>query len=262
MYNIQASFDGVCQTCNHLRKATKQCTGCNIVRYCSVACQKTDWRDHKLYCSPFMYTDRIGNAFRCDSESKSEHATTLQFSAIDDQSLVMKVDDMRYQVVSINPIHGTYGLKLLSRGHDQVIGLQWVYPCQPLAMGDVVRGTFHRLKNIEAYIPLFHLKDCRTSHRNVTPQLHQDQAEQYLDILYHHHFNRGSHPITAKKFTHPERIHQLREMKQFWENRVSDMTKWVECPLSSMIKLIADEGLDKTTKTLDGLPSCRSVNRC
>ncbi|KAF9052402.1 hypothetical protein BDZ89DRAFT_1098464 [Hymenopellis radicata] len=32
------------------QKSKSLCTGCKMVRYCSVACQKKDWKSHKRYC--------------------------------------------------------------------------------------------------------------------------------------------------------------------------------------------------------------------
>jgi hypothetical protein len=30
----------------------KRCSRCRVARYCSAACQKRDWKDHKKYCQP------------------------------------------------------------------------------------------------------------------------------------------------------------------------------------------------------------------
>lgn len=37
---------------------TKICTKCRIIRYCSVACQKTDWPHHKQGCKPIQEEDK------------------------------------------------------------------------------------------------------------------------------------------------------------------------------------------------------------
>ncbi|KAI0030903.1 hypothetical protein K488DRAFT_53240 [Vararia minispora EC-137] len=44
---------GSCATCNKdetVKQATKVCTGCNITRYCSEACQKKHWKEHRIVC--------------------------------------------------------------------------------------------------------------------------------------------------------------------------------------------------------------------
>jgi hypothetical protein len=40
--------DMPCPTCNG--KSLLRCGGCNFTRYCSTACQKVDWKCHKLHC--------------------------------------------------------------------------------------------------------------------------------------------------------------------------------------------------------------------
>eukprot|EP00038_Savillea_parva_P018321 m.23070 g.23070 ORF g.23070 m.23070 type:complete len:547 (-) comp4051_c0_seq1:219-1859(-) len=42
----------VCHTCNNASTALKACAACQRVWYCSVACQKKDWRQHKVECQP------------------------------------------------------------------------------------------------------------------------------------------------------------------------------------------------------------------
>ncbi|KAJ6504444.1 hypothetical protein DFH09DRAFT_1335327 [Mycena vulgaris] len=48
----------------------KMCAKCNVVRYCSKACQRADWKEHKLYCqiSPIMdiggWMDKHESIFR------------------------------------------------------------------------------------------------------------------------------------------------------------------------------------------------------
>merc|ERR1712196_279653 len=32
------------------KKTFKKCAGCNLVRYCSKACQRADWKNHKKLC--------------------------------------------------------------------------------------------------------------------------------------------------------------------------------------------------------------------
>ena len=39
-----------CINCGKKDVSTKRCSGCKFVRYCSVACQKANWKKHKLVC--------------------------------------------------------------------------------------------------------------------------------------------------------------------------------------------------------------------
>ena len=43
-----ADSTSVCETC--AVPAQKKCTGCELVFYCSKACQKEDWKEHKVFC--------------------------------------------------------------------------------------------------------------------------------------------------------------------------------------------------------------------
>ncbi|KAG5839126.1 hypothetical protein ANANG_G00201620 [Anguilla anguilla] len=38
----------MCVNCG--REASSECTGCHKVNYCSVFCQRKDWRDHQHTC--------------------------------------------------------------------------------------------------------------------------------------------------------------------------------------------------------------------
>lgn len=40
---------GACEVCEKM-EGTSRCTGCKQVSYCGRACQKKDWKRHKLYC--------------------------------------------------------------------------------------------------------------------------------------------------------------------------------------------------------------------
>ena len=41
-------FSVICQACG--KHGTLTCQGCDAAKYCSVACQKKDWRRHKPVC--------------------------------------------------------------------------------------------------------------------------------------------------------------------------------------------------------------------
>lgn len=43
-----------CRACQ--QPSARQCSGCKVVRYCSTACQKEDWPQHKLLCRTFAKT--------------------------------------------------------------------------------------------------------------------------------------------------------------------------------------------------------------
>ncbi|XP_036367135.1 NF-X1-type zinc finger protein NFXL1-like isoform X2 [Octopus sinensis] len=44
------SIKGQCARCKKSDAVLKKCSGCNIVEYCSRACQSVDWTDHKTSC--------------------------------------------------------------------------------------------------------------------------------------------------------------------------------------------------------------------
>ena len=50
---------GGVKICSNCGKANSQrCTGCYLIFYCSVQCQKLDWEDHRSYCTVCM-TERL-----------------------------------------------------------------------------------------------------------------------------------------------------------------------------------------------------------
>lgn len=40
----------ICNKCKVIKPDIKQCSGCKMVRYCSLECQKSDWKNHKPCC--------------------------------------------------------------------------------------------------------------------------------------------------------------------------------------------------------------------
>ncbi|GMH86608.1 hypothetical protein TL16_g10602 [Triparma laevis f. inornata] len=52
------SFANNCETCGEI--ATKSCSRCKEVFYCSVKCQKKDWKAHKICCSVKTFSDEGG----------------------------------------------------------------------------------------------------------------------------------------------------------------------------------------------------------
>ncbi|GMH84731.1 hypothetical protein TrVE_jg5251 [Triparma verrucosa] len=53
------SFANNCEVCNKV--ASKSCSQCRRVFYCSVKCQKKDWKKHRLKCSSKETSDEVGN---------------------------------------------------------------------------------------------------------------------------------------------------------------------------------------------------------
>lgn len=53
-----------CHLCNAGGDSLKACSRCKVVRYCSVACQQADWREHKRACvvksSPVVEASKVG----------------------------------------------------------------------------------------------------------------------------------------------------------------------------------------------------------
>lgn len=47
---------GNCSVC--YREGLNKCSKCNVVRYCSVECQKMDWTKHKTYCSKYKFENQ------------------------------------------------------------------------------------------------------------------------------------------------------------------------------------------------------------
>jgi hypothetical protein len=44
------------------RLASRRCSGCKLVRYCSAACSKADWRAHKQACRQLAVAAAAGTA--------------------------------------------------------------------------------------------------------------------------------------------------------------------------------------------------------
>ena len=40
-----------CATCFKRERGMKLCSGCRCIRYCSLTCQRSDWKHHKPLCS-------------------------------------------------------------------------------------------------------------------------------------------------------------------------------------------------------------------
>ncbi|KAJ8321457.1 hypothetical protein KUTeg_000991 [Tegillarca granosa] len=48
---LQQSLRGLrCDSCFEIAENLKKCTACNVLRYCNVKCQKSDWITHKTEC--------------------------------------------------------------------------------------------------------------------------------------------------------------------------------------------------------------------
>ncbi|KAH7093903.1 hypothetical protein BKA62DRAFT_625709 [Auriculariales sp. MPI-PUGE-AT-0066] len=65
-----------CHRCDKME--TKACGSCRAVRYCSTACQRSDWTEHKFTCKPDSITcsDRLVRAVTRD-EAPHDHVETL-----------------------------------------------------------------------------------------------------------------------------------------------------------------------------------------
>ena len=57
---------GTCAICG--LDGTKKCGACKAIIYCSVACQKADWKQHKSICkkAPSTSGDGSSSSSRCD----------------------------------------------------------------------------------------------------------------------------------------------------------------------------------------------------
>ena len=50
-----ARQSGVCDTCLKSHEKVLQCAKCQTAKYCTVDCQKRDWKHHKRYCQKMLH---------------------------------------------------------------------------------------------------------------------------------------------------------------------------------------------------------------
>lgn len=48
---MKSSKPTSCDTCHELRSELRRCSKCKARWYCSVECQRTDWKEHKKHCT-------------------------------------------------------------------------------------------------------------------------------------------------------------------------------------------------------------------
>ena len=58
---------GVCSSSTCSKDATLRCGVCKVAKYCSVACQRRDWKSHKAVCAPIR-TEKAGQHLRTSAE--------------------------------------------------------------------------------------------------------------------------------------------------------------------------------------------------
>ena len=58
---------GVCSSSTCSKDATLRCGVCKVAKYCSVACQRRDWKLHKAVCAPIR-TEKAGTHLRTSAE--------------------------------------------------------------------------------------------------------------------------------------------------------------------------------------------------
>ncbi len=64
----------ICNSCN--KPALNQCKNCKLVYYCCNACQKKDWKKHKLFCKNISINNNI-MTFSFDTKELINHKTPL-----------------------------------------------------------------------------------------------------------------------------------------------------------------------------------------
>ena len=58
---------GVCSSSTCSKDATLRCGVCKVAKYCSVACQRRDWKLHKAVCAPIR-SEKAGKHLRTSAE--------------------------------------------------------------------------------------------------------------------------------------------------------------------------------------------------
>ena len=58
---------GVCSSSTCSKDATLRCGVCKVAKYCSVACQRRDWKSHKAACAPIR-SEKAGKHLRTSAE--------------------------------------------------------------------------------------------------------------------------------------------------------------------------------------------------
>jgi MYND finger len=67
----------LCKRTNCTRLGTKHCSACQSVWYCSVECQRANWKDHKVTCGKKLLTESELSRFLSD---KTDKAASLDLS--------------------------------------------------------------------------------------------------------------------------------------------------------------------------------------
>ena len=90
-------------------------------------------------------------------------------------------------MVSEDTSDGTYRVKLLHRKREEMNRFLWVFPCTPLMVGTVIRGTPQQLDELRDTIPIFHVQGCQTDVHEATERL--VCADQFLRSAYRTHID-------------------------------------------------------------------------
>lgn len=72
MSSVEQQADDVCASCGKVEVddiKLKKCTACKLVKYCSVACQKDHWKQHKRACRKRTAEFRDDRLFKQPDES-------------------------------------------------------------------------------------------------------------------------------------------------------------------------------------------------
>ncbi|UZJ56143.1 hypothetical protein CBS101457_005463 [Exobasidium rhododendri] len=71
----------VCFTPSKDGKVLQRCSGCKMIRYCSITCQKADWQAHKQECKALQAFQRHSNASKGDRKLQREPGMTVRLMA-------------------------------------------------------------------------------------------------------------------------------------------------------------------------------------
>ena len=158
----------ICYYCKNENEKMKVCSKCRTAFYCTIECQKSDWKNHKTRCN--LRSMRLTNGNDMSYQEMEEEINIEIAKGISKEDIinsfpsqynchqVIDLDEIRkFEVLDKDESDRTYLLRIKKKKGENLLTVQdkvWVKYSKFLNIGEVVKGkTVFKDSNRLLHIP-------------------------------------------------------------------------------------------------------------